>query len=596
MRMTPLTKLLGIGLIAGLIYFGMKEAVYYGLVTPPPILKTLLPIKAQDIDINADILNANNSNVKLVNLPTSNPASPSGPIVKFEVWAWNAQFGLMFANGGIDTTKGSLMESQRASMHLVRQDDVPQMQNDLYSFAEGLQSNPQPTSGANYVVIMADGAAAFLQGINPKLAMLGPDYIAEVVGTTGYSRGEDQFMGLPSWKTNPTAAKGGLIAGVIRDGDWNIAMRWAQINGIPNNPDETVYDPEALNWVGTNSYTDASQKYISGYCVDLPIKGKPAAEKKHVCVNGVVTWTPGDVMVADKRGGLVTLMSTKTAIWQMPSAIIGIKKWDAANAETVAGMLAAIGQGADQIRVNPSAFDRAAQVSAEVYKEETPEYWARYYRGVTKKDAQGIEVSLGGSYASNLNDSEQLFGLSGGPNIFKVTYETWGNVDIQQYPNIMKEYPKTEDILNTRYLQMAKTRTESVQSAPAESISYSSTEPLKQVVGKRAYSITFKTGSADILPSSFPLLDQIAGDLITSNTAVIVHGFTDNTGNPDSNVTLSENRAESVKGYLKKRGGATVPDSRVRTVGHGQDEPVASNTTEAGRAKNRRVQIVLGTL
>ncbi len=594
-RMTPLTKLMLIATMAGGLFFGFRQAVYYGLVQPPPILKTLLPIKAQDIDIKANILSVNTSNVKIVGLPSSTPATPSGPVVKFEVWAWNSQFGLMFANGGIDTTKGSLMESQRAYLHLIRQDDVPQMQNDLYSFAEGLQSNPQPTSGANYVVIMADGAAAFLQGINPKLEKLGPEYIAEVVGTTGYSRGEDQFMGLPSWKTNPASAKGGLIAGVIRDGDWNIAMRWAQINGIPNNPDETVYDPEALNWVGTNSYTDASQKYISNYCVELPIKGKPS-EKKKVCVNGVVTWTPGDVMVAEKRGGLVTLMSTKTAIWQMPSAIIGIKKWNAANAETVAGMLAAIGQGADQLRANPAAFERAAQVSAEVYKEESPEYWARYYRGVTKKDAQGIEVSLGGSYASNLNDAEQLFGLSGGPNIFKVTYETWGNVDIQQYPNIMKEYPKTEDILNTRYLQMAKARVGSVQSAPAEQVSYSTTDPLKEVVGKRAYSITFKTGSAEILPTSFGALNQIAGDLITSNTAVIVHGHTDNTGTSATNEALSASRAESVKRFLMERGGNTIPSSRIRTVAHGQDEPVASNTTEAGRSKNRRVEIVLGTL
>lgn len=591
-QIKPLPKMILFGVLVAGSVFGIKHAMYTGLIPRPNALKTLVPIKAEEI--TAEVISHDLSGVKAVALPKAAITQQGGAGIRFLLWAWNSQMGALFSNGGPVTTQGSLVEKQGVKISFTRQDAPDQMQNELLGFATALEGGTQqPANGAHFVAIMGDGAAAFLQGINPRLEKLGPDYIAEVVGSAGYSRGEDQFMGLPEWKSNPQAARGALITGVLRDGDWNIAMRWAQINDIPNNPDDKLYDPNALNWVATDSYTDASQKYISNYCEERPVKGK-RGETKKACVNGVVTWTPGDVMVAEKRGGLVTLMSTKTALFQMPNTIIGIKKWNAANADKVAGMLAAFGQGADQIRLNPEAFKKAAEISALVYKEQTPAYWAMYYKGVSKKDVRGAQVELGGSYASNLADSMQLFGLSGGPNLFKATYETWGNVVIQQYPNVMKAYPPTEKILNTRYLQMALGRQGDMNSAPAESLTYSSSAPMQEVIGKRAYSITYRTGSAEIAPISFPALEGIANDLLTSNTVVIVHGFTDNVGNPASNLTLSDVRASAVKRYLMAKGGRAIPSDRIKTVPHGQEKPVADNDTEAGRSKNRRVEIVLG--
>lgn len=590
MKMKTLPKrLLMFGIIMAGLFFGLKNAMYYGWIPRPNALKSMVPVKAETIEAN--VLD-HNTNVKAVALPKDTITQKGGAEMRYLLWAWNAQMGIMFANGGPVTTQGSLAEKQGVKIRFTRQDAPDQMQNELAAFATELEKgNPQPNTGAHFVAIMGDGAAAFLQALNPRLKKLGDDYIAEVVGTAGYSRGEDQFMGLPAWKSDPQSAKGAVIAGVLRDGDWNLAMRWAQINDIPNNPDEKVYDPNALNWVATDTYIDASQKYISGYCEDRPVKDQRGQTKK-VCVNGVVTWTPGDVMVAEKKGGLVTLMSTKSAIFQMPNTIIGIKKWNAANADKVAGMLAAWGQGADQVRTNPDAFAKAAEISTTVYKEESATYWAKYFRGVQKKDIQGNTVELGGSSANNLADARQLFGLDGGPNIFKSTYETWGNVVIQQYPNVMKTFPPTEEILNTRYLQMAASRVNPTESAPVEKLSYNN--PIQNIVGRRNYSIQFRTGSAEILPVSFAVLDNIVADLITSNTKVIAHGHTDNTGTPAGNEMLSNARAESVKRYLTRKGGSSIPDQRINVVAHGQSEPIEDNSSETGRAKNRRVEIVLG--
>ena len=69
-----------------------------------------------------------------------------------------------------------------------------------------------------------------------------------------------------------------------------------------------------------------------------------------------------------------------------------------------------------------------------------------------------------------------------------------------------------------------------------------------------------------------------------------IDGHTDNVGKEASNQTLSDNRAASVKAYLVGNG---VDESRITSVGHGEDEPVADNKTAAGRAKNRRVEMHL---
>jgi len=590
-RVKLLPKLVGIFAIAAIFAFGYRSLIYHGIVKRPDALKSLVPIQTEDIQ--AEVLQ-HDTNVKVVPLPKSIVTQISGPVIKGSLWFWNSQFGVMVANGGPLTTQGSLVEAQGVKLRLERQDDPEQMRNELAVFATALAGgNPHPTVGTHFVFIMGDGSAAFLAPLNERLKKLGPEYIAEVVDSVGYSRGEDGFWGPATWKSEPKLARGSLIAVVLRDGDWNLILRWAHINDIPVNPDEKTYDPNAINLLATATYIEASQRYIAGYCDERPLKDKPA-EMAKLCVNGVATWTPGDVMIAEKKGGLVPLMTTKSAFFQMPNTVIGIKKWNAANADKVAGMIAAFAQGADQVRTNPNAFRKAAEISVAVYKEQDAEYCMRYFKGVTKKDLQGNTVELGGSAVSNLADVRQLFGMDGGPNIFKKTYETWGNAVIQQYPTLMAAYPPTEEILNTRYVALASAKINQAEALPADAPTYSENAPITEVIGHRAYSINFRTGSAEILPNSYSVLNEIVDDLVTSNTQVIVHGHTDNTGTAAGNESLSNARALSVKRYFTVKGGTAVPAVRVKTVPHGQDEPVADNSSEAGRAKNRRVEIVLG--
>ena len=103
--------------------------------------------------------------------------------------------------------------------------------------------------------------------------------------------------------------------------------------------------------------------------------------------------------------------------------------------------------------------------------------------------------------------------------------------------------------------------------------------------------ISFDVGSAAIKPELRAVLDPFASSLRNDTGArVVIIGHTDNTGSDALNNTLSLERAQSVRDYVVTRG---VPSGRVETAGRGEREPVASNASESGRAKNRRVEILL---
>lgn len=109
-------------------------------------------------------------------------------------------------------------------------------------------------------------------------------------------------------------------------------------------------------------------------------------------------------------------------------------------------------------------------------------------------------------------------------------------------------------------------------------------------VGKKIVleGVTFKTGSARLAPESMFILDQAYMTLMENpEVEVEIGGHTDTKGKRSTNLKLSLARANAVKTYLVGKGIAKL---RIRTKGYGPDKPVASNKTEEGRAKNRRIE------
>jgi outer membrane protein OmpA-like peptidoglycan-associated protein len=103
--------------------------------------------------------------------------------------------------------------------------------------------------------------------------------------------------------------------------------------------------------------------------------------------------------------------------------------------------------------------------------------------------------------------------------------------------------------------------------------------------------VSFDTGRADIKPNFRPILDTFAQGLAKNPGArLTIIGHTDSTGTDAINNPLSVNRAASVRDYLVPRG---VPAGVVTIDGRGSREPIASNATAEGRARNRRVEMFM---
>jgi outer membrane protein OmpA-like peptidoglycan-associated protein len=102
-------------------------------------------------------------------------------------------------------------------------------------------------------------------------------------------------------------------------------------------------------------------------------------------------------------------------------------------------------------------------------------------------------------------------------------------------------------------------------------------------------SISFASGSYEIDPFLFPQLDQVAAKAEQTPGIVLeLRGYTDNVGSISYNQVLSDNRAQSVEAYLV---GKNVSASQMVAGGFGENDPIADNSTEMGRAENRRVEI-----
>jgi len=116
----------------------------------------------------------------------------------------------------------------------------------------------------------------------------------------------------------------------------------------------------------------------------------------------------------------------------------------------------------------------------------------------------------------------------------------------------------------------------------------------KEVIEKvnfAAKNVFFATGSYNLIGKSFKSLDAVV-DLLKEDESLMIDidGHTDAQGSEESNQVLSDNRAGAVKTYLISKG---INETRLKSAGYGELKPVADNTTSAGRAKNRRTEMLV---
>ena len=169
--LTPLAKtLLASALVvsAGLATKHFAPGLFGGKA---PTAEPTVPPRAQLPSAPSSVLPK--AAVAMIAPPTSEqPGCPASAETRMLIWAWNAQQGLLFANGGKQATEGSLMCKQGVNLKLTRQDAVDQMQAELVKCASELASgHADCAAGAHFVAIMGDGArGVFRRRLNQTLA------------------------------------------------------------------------------------------------------------------------------------------------------------------------------------------------------------------------------------------------------------------------------------------------------------------------------------------------------------------------------------------------------------------------------------------
>lgn len=114
--------------------------------------------------------------------------------------------------------------------------------------------------------------------------------------------------------------------------------------------------------------------------------------------------------------------------------------------------------------------------------------------------------------------------------------------------------------------------------------------PVKEKQSFVLNNIFFDTGKYELRPESYNELNKLFNFLTENNVSIEIGGHTDDVGNDNDNLVLSENRANSVRQYLIDKG---IESSRISHRGYGETMPVTQNTTPEGRQKNRRVEFTI---
>ena len=301
-----------------------------------------------------------------------------------------------------------------------------------------------------------------------------------------------------------------------------------------------------------------------------------AAAFKAKQVDAAVTWEPDLSAAVEMRGSEAhILISTQAASHIIADTLCARQDVIDQAPETIRDFVRGWLDGIEMIKNNPN-----------------PSY--EVVARALKLDTDTVSGMLSGLKLTPYADNAQFYGLTGAKahyeTLFETAYVIWRKKGLANKPVNAKDWA------DTRFLQAvaANYPGQKVEEAPvvAKAPSERDVPILHQQI-----QIQFTPGSDEIMPGSYLLLDKL-GETMTSfgSTVLRIEGNTDSTGSAAGNLTLSERRAQSVKNYIVKNF-PNIPPTRFQTIGRGSANPIAENTTEAGRQQNRRtdIKVILAT-
>jgi NitT/TauT family transport system substrate-binding protein len=301
-----------------------------------------------------------------------------------------------------------------------------------------------------------------------------------------------------------------------------------------------------------------------------------AAAFKAKSVDAAVTWEPDlSGAVAARGADAHVLVSTQAATNIIADTLCARQEVIDQAPETVRDFVRGWLDGIEMIKNNPN-----------------PSY--EVVARALKLDTDTVSGMLSGLKLTPYADNAQFYGLTGAKAHYDTLFDT--AFVIWRKKGLVTKSVDAKNWADTRFLQAvaAYYPGQKVEEAPvvAKAPSDKDVPILHQQI-----QIQFTPGSDEIMPGSYLLLDKL-GETMTSfgSTVLRIEGNTDTTGTQAVNLPLSEKRAQSVKNYIVKNF-PNIPPTRFQTIGRGSSNPIAENSTEAGRQQNRRtdIKVILAT-
>lgn len=458
-------------------------------------------------------------------LPSTGDSESNTVRVRVNIWVGCA--GGLVANGGLDTAPGSIYDKKGLKVSFKIIDD----------WTEGTAA-----LASNNVDVMLTTADVWAKDY---AQLLDKGFNARAVYMVDWSRGADGVIG-----------KQGINS--IED------LAGKNIAFAPYTPSHFLL----WNGLKSSGLSTEQRNEIFSKAVHTKDGIEPATLFAQQKVDAAVAWDPDMSDAVSKRQGSKKIYDTKVANRLIADILVASDRFSAASPQTLKKFLEGWLEGVEFIRQQPN---RAYTLIGTIKDFNIPS-------DLAKTMLEGVRLS---DYA----DNKAFFGNGPGSdytNIMTMAEEMYREL------RLIKHGPDIEGSVDRRYIAGMEGKFPSASTeAP---ITYSAPPKGATPIATQRRSIYFETNSAAMSPDSRSIVDEIGSFMRAyENTVVDIEGNSDSTGSRELNMTLSKQRAETVKDYLMKKYG--YPTARMRTAGNGPDKPINTNDTPEGREKNRRTDI-----
>ena len=243
-------------------------------------------------------------------------------------------------------------------------------------------------------------------------------------------------------------------------------------------------------------------------------------------------------------------------------------------------------------RLNPTGVHEAAkamQAAEGAHKDDAGSQREKNYAYIALRRS---EIAIAGASEALAKQEQQRAGET-----YQAQLEQHSQQAEQQRSQFAQQLTQTQVQLQQNS-QVLGLRQQELQQARAEAdkaqTELRNADALREEEGRMIISLSgvlFESGGATLSRLAGHRLETVARALAAyPDRPIVVEGYTDSQGNEDKNQQLSQRRAEAVREYLQQHG---IDAQRLRAVGKGEADPVASNDTVEGRASNRRVEIIV---